>query len=305
MPASARPDERARSSATPGPPSPQRPTPSIERLWLLLYRLPPTSVLLGKPQPEAPTAGGTVHCFFTDGIPLLTVDFDRLGLCRGERLLDLGCGAGRHAFEAYRRGARVVAFDQDAKELAGLQETLTAMSAAGEGEHGGARTEQGDALNLPFDDGEFDRLIAAEVLEHIPDDRRAINELARVVRPGGSIAVTVPRFWPERICWALSDEYHEIEGGHVRIYRADTLAGQLSQAGLEVTGRDHVHALHAPYWWLKCAVGVANDDNPLVRTYHRLLVWDLMKKPVLTRVAERLLDPALGKSVVLYARKLT
>lgn len=261
-------------------------------------------MLLEKLQLEAPTAHGRVHCFFTDGIPLLTVDFDRLGLCRGERFLDLGCGAGRHAFEAYRRGARVVAFDQDAKELAGLQETLTAMSAAGEGEPGGARTEQGDALALPFDDGEFDRVIAAEVLEHIPDDRRAISELARVVRPGGSIAITVPRFWPERICWALSDEYHQVEGGHVRIYRADTLVEQLSQAGLEVTGRDHVHSLHAPYWWLKCAVGVANDDNPLVKSYHRLLVWDLMKKPVLTRVAERLLDPALGKSVVLYARKL-
>ena len=40
---------------------------------------------------------------------MLTVDFDRLGLQRGERLLDLGCGGGRHAFEAMRRGARVVA----------------------------------------------------------------------------------------------------------------------------------------------------------------------------------------------------
>lgn len=234
---------------------------------------------------------------------MLTVDFERLGLRPGERLLDLGCGAGRHAFEAYRRGACVVAFDQDAKELEGVQEMLEAMSAAGEGEPDGASTQQGDALNLPFADGEFDRVIAAEVLEHIPNDRRAIDELARVVRPGGSIAVTVPRFWPERICWALSDKYHEVEGGHVRIYRADTLVRQLSQAGLEVTSRDHVHALHTPFWWLKCAVGVDNDDNPLVKGYHRMLVWDLMSKPILTRAAERLLDPVLGKSVVLYAKK--
>ncbi|WP_168582721.1 class I SAM-dependent methyltransferase [Gephyromycinifex aptenodytis] len=234
---------------------------------------------------------------------MLTVDFDRLGLRAGERLLDLGCGAGRHAFEAYRRGARVTAFDQDEKELAGVQEMFEAMAAAGEGEPGGAGTTRGDALHLPFSDGEFDRVIAAEILEHIPQDREAISELVRVLRPGGTMAVTVPRFWPERICWALSDEYHQVEGGHVRIYRADTLAGQLSQAGLDVTGRDHVHALHAPYWWLKCAVGVDNDDNPLVKGYHRMLVWDLMKKPALTRTAERLLDPVLGKSVVLYARK--
>jgi len=234
---------------------------------------------------------------------VLTVDFSRLGLQAGDTVLDMGCGAGRHAFEMYRRGADVTAFDQDADELAGVAEMFGAMELEGQGAAGGARTQQGDALALPFDDASFDRIVAAEVLEHIPDDRRAISELVRVLRPGGTIAVTVPRAWPERICWALSDEYHEVEGGHVRIYSADTLAGQLTQAGLEVTGRDHTHALHAPYWWLKCAVGVGNDENPLVKGYHKMLVWDLMKKPALTQTAERLLNPVLGKSVVLYARK--
>jgi hypothetical protein len=54
---------------------------------------------------------------------------------------------------------------------------------------------------------------------------------------------------------------------------------------------------------LKCAVGVDNDTNPLVKAYHRLLVWDIMKRPRTTRVAERLLDPVIGKSLVLYFRK--
>ena len=45
---------------------------------------------------------------------MLTVDFQRLGLQPGDRVIDMGCGAGRHAFEMYRRGADVVAFDQDA-----------------------------------------------------------------------------------------------------------------------------------------------------------------------------------------------
>lgn len=234
---------------------------------------------------------------------MLTVDFPRLGLRPGDAVLDMGCGAGRHAFEMYRRGADVTAFDQDAGELAAVAEMFVAMEAEGEGAPGGARTIEGDALALPFEDGQFDRVVAAEVLEHIPADREAIAELVRVLRPGGTMAVTVPRAWPERICWALSREYHEVEGGHVRIYSADRLAGQLTQAGLEVTGRDYAHALHAPYWWLKCAAGVDNDTNPLVQAYHRLLVWDLMKKPALTRTAEKVLNPVLGKSVVLYARK--
>ncbi|XVX20006.1 class I SAM-dependent methyltransferase [Actinomycetota bacterium] len=235
---------------------------------------------------------------------MLTVDFDRLGLEAGERVLDMGAGAGRHAFEMYRRGADVVAFDQDAKELEGVATMFGAMELEGQVPEGAkAVTVEGDALHMPFDDGEFDRVVAAEILEHIPDDRTAISELVRVLRPGGTLAVTVPAAFPERICWALSDEYHEVEGGHVRIYNADELVGQISQAGLEPEGRGHAHALHSPYWWLKCAVGVDNDDNPLVKAYHRLLVWDIMKAPRLTRTTERVLNPVLGKSVVLYFRK--
>ena len=124
---------------------------------------------------------------------MLTVDFDRLGLRAGERVLDMGCGAGRHAFEMYKRGADVIAFDQDADELATVSEWFAAMRDEGDLPLGAeADVKQGDALNLPFPDGEFDRVVAAEVLEHIPDDDAAIAELVRVLRPGGTIAVTVP-----------------------------------------------------------------------------------------------------------------
>jgi SAM-dependent methyltransferase len=238
---------------------------------------------------------------------MLTVDFDRLGLVPGDRVLDLGCGAGRHAFEAYRRGADVLAFDRDADELAGVAEMFAAMREAGEAPvSAAADVKQGDALSLPFADGEFDRVVAAEVLEHIPDDDAAIAELTRVLRPGGTIAVTVPRWLPEKVCWTLSDAYHQVEGGHVRIYTGDGLTAKLEGAGLEVKGRDHVHGLHAPYWWLKCAVGVDNDRHPVVRAYHQVLVWDIVRKPgwsLLTRAAESVLDPLIGKSMVLYLEK--
>ncbi|MGA8211150.1 MAG: methyltransferase domain-containing protein [Nocardioidaceae bacterium] len=235
---------------------------------------------------------------------MLTVDFDRLGLRPGDRVLDMGCGAGRHAYEAFRRGADVVAFDQDGDELAGVRELFAAMREAGEVPAGAeADIKQGDALSLPFPDGEFDRVVAAEVLEHIPDDITSVAELARVLRPGGTIAVSVPRWLPERVCWALSEAYHGNEGGHVRIYTAGTLRDRLRAAGLVVEGTHHAHALHSPYWWLKCAVGVERDQHPLVRAYHRLLVWDIMRRPGVTRWAERALNPLIGKSLVVYLRK--
>jgi len=235
---------------------------------------------------------------------MLTVDFDRLGLLPGDRVLDMGCGAGRHAFEIYRRGGDVIAFDRDADELAAVLELFGAMKEAGEVPVGAeADIKQGDALELPFADGEFDRIVAAEVLEHIPADIQAIGELVRVLRPGGTIAVSVPRWLPEIINWKLSDDYHNVEGGHIRIYTDKELATKAEHAGLEVLGKGYAHGLHSPYWWLKCAVGVKNDDNPAVRAYHRLLVWDIMKKPRATRLAERVLDPVIGKSLVLYLRK--
>ncbi len=235
---------------------------------------------------------------------MLTVDFDRLRIAPGDRVLDLGCGAGRHAFEAARRGARVVAMDTDRAELQTVAAMFAAMAAAGEIPAGGSgQTATGDATSMPFPDGAFDVVIAAEVLEHIPADQAAMNEIARVLRPGGSAAVTVPAWLPERICWRLSDDYHNVPGGHIRIFTRRELAIKITRSGLAVGAHHRSHALHSPYWWLKCAVGVRNDDHPLASAYHRLLVWDIMHKPACTRLADRALNPVLGKSLVIYADK--
>ncbi|TFV57136.1 class I SAM-dependent methyltransferase [Geodermatophilus sp. DF01-2] len=234
---------------------------------------------------------------------MLTVDYDRLDLRPGMTVLDLGCGEGRHAFEAYRRGAEVVAVDRGVSEVETTKRWLDALAQARETPAGAAyEVVRADLLALPFPDASVDRVIAAEVLEHIPDDAAALTEITRVLKPGGRAVVTVPRYGPERVCWALSDAYHANEGGHIRIYRGDVLRARLAAAGLVPGGQHHAHALHAPFWWLKCAVGV--ERNPVaVRAYHRLLVWDLTERPWPTRVAERLLDPVIGKSLVVYASK--
>ncbi len=234
---------------------------------------------------------------------MLTVRYDTLRVAPGDRLMDMGSGGGRHAFEAMRYGARVVAVDADAGEVKAATGMMQAIVAEEAWTGGTGGSSVADALALPFLSDSFDRIIAAEVLEHIPDDRGAILELVRVLRPGGTMAVTVPRWLPELVTWAISDEYHMTPGGHVRIYRRSALIERLECAGLEVYSRHHAHALHTPYWWLKAAVGVGNDDHRLVRAYHRMLVWDITHHTPLTRVPEALLNPVLGKSSVLYLRK--
>ncbi|MHB1487452.1 MAG: class I SAM-dependent methyltransferase [Acidimicrobiales bacterium] len=232
---------------------------------------------------------------------MLTVDYDTLGLNLGERVLDLGCGGGRHVFESLRRGATVVALDYSFEELRNVMATEAVLMDEGVDVRGGV--VRGDALGLPFADASFDRVIAAEVLEHIPADGQAMSELARVLRPGGVIAVTVPRFGPELINWSLSDAYHAVEGGHIRIYRRSQLVQRLNRAGLRPFASHHAHGLHSPYWWLKCLVGVKRDHHRLVQAYHRLLVWDITDAPAVTRLADRVLSPLMGKSFVIYLKK--
>ena len=115
----------------------------------------------------------------------------------------------------------------------------------------------------------------------------------------------MPAWFPEKVNWMLSDEYHAPKsvGGHVRIYSATELKAKLRTAGLRVVGSHRSHALHSPYWWLKCAIGPRNDDHPLVTRYRRLLEWEIVEQPAALRVVERLGAPLLGKSYVVYGVK--
>jgi SAM-dependent methyltransferase len=239
---------------------------------------------------------------------MLTVDYRRFDLRAGDLLLDLGCGFGRHTYEALVRGARVVSCDMALGELEAIRNTAPMLVDDGLFDGSLMRSQvQGDGTRLPYPDETFDKIIASEVLEHVPDDQAAYDEFMRILKPGGTIAVTVPAAFPEKICWRISSDYHApaAEGGHVRIYTEDEVREKLQGAGLDPVGSHRAHALHAPYWWLRCAVGVNNeiDDNWSVRTYHRLLEWDIVKQPWLTRTAEKVLNPVLGKSLVVYATK--
>lgn len=235
---------------------------------------------------------------------MLTVRYDLLGIRAGHVVLDLGCGSGRHTFEALTRGARTISVDVDDVVLKDVKGMTEAMEAKGQvSPQVASACCVGDALQLPFETGSFDRLIASEVLEHITEDERAMAEISRVLRPDGKAVVTVPRFWTEAVNWGLSREYRESAGGHVRIYRRAQLRQRLRRAGLVPFAMHHAHALHSPYWWLRSLIGVSRDDSPPVRAYHRFLVWDIEKQNALVRRLERTLDPFLGKSIAVYVQK--
>jgi SAM-dependent methyltransferase len=235
---------------------------------------------------------------------MLTLDFDRLGVGPGDVVLDIGCGYGRHSYEVLRRGGHAVALDLSDTELKDVLGTFRALAAEGSlPVSARGSVVNASALDLPFADASFDHVIASEVLEHIPNDTTAMDEITRVTKPGGTIAVTVPRAGQEVVCWILSREYHDTPGGHVRIYRQRQIIDRLRAVGLRPFGVGFAHALHTPYWWLRCLVGPSNLENRLVRAYKSFLEWDITTGPPLVRATERMLNPVLGKSLVVYLQK--
>ncbi|WP_231757611.1 class I SAM-dependent methyltransferase [Microbulbifer elongatus] len=230
---------------------------------------------------------------------MITVDPKLLNLQPGQRVLDLGCGEGRHAIHfAITDCVDIFGVDLSPADLATAAERARPFADNGQ-QTGRLQLCVGNALQLPFPSGFFDVVICSEVLEHIEDYQGVLHEIFRVLRPSGVFAATVPSFFPEWVCWKLSDAYHQVEGGHIRIFREKKLRQAIEGLGLNYFARHKAHALHAPYWWLKCLFW-GQDDRAVVRQYHRMLVWDMMARPRITRWLETVLNPLLGKSIALY-----
>jgi SAM-dependent methyltransferase len=235
---------------------------------------------------------------------MLTINFRDLPLAEGDIVLDLGCGEGRHAINAYLHADVIVlGVDLSPTDLSTTQKQYLPFKQ--DNPNKSFYLQQADATCLPFANASIDKVICSEVLEHIENYHSVLNEITRVLKPKGMLAVSVPRWWPEKLCWWLSDAYHQNEGGHIRIFNARSLRREIELRHLNFTKRHWAHALHTPYWWLKCFFWKTQNDSRIIRLYHRLLVWDIMRQPWITRTIEKCLNPFFGKSVVMYFTKLT
>ena len=234
---------------------------------------------------------------------MLTVNFQHMGLAKGDKVLDLGCGEGRHVISAYMaHDIQAIGVDLSFDDLKISAERFKHFSEL-DNDKKSFSLSASNALSLPFASNSFDAVICSEVLEHIPDYQAVLAEITRVLKPKGVFATSVPRAWPERICWALSRAYHEVEGGHIRIFNARAFRKDIQQQGFAYYCGHWAHALHVPYWWLKCFFWDKQETSKLIAAYHKMLVWDLMKKPWLTQTLETILNPLMGKSVVMYFQK--
>lgn len=231
-----------------------------------------------------------------------TIDLKKMQLKPNSKFLDLGCGEGRHCFGAYMsEEIDVFGFDMSLSDVGKAKENFDQFN-----ENTSTKSCNfgvADAKKLPFKDNTFDFIICSEVLEHIIDYQSALSEINRILKPEGKLAVSVPKFFPEWICWKLSIDYQNTPGGHVRIFKFKELKKDIADYGLNFSQRHWAHALHSPYWWLQCLFWNSKENSKIINLYHEFLVWDMMKKPFLTRCLEYIFQPLIGKSVVLYFNK--
>ena len=231
-----------------------------------------------------------------------TIRFKNLNLSNDEFLLDMGCGEGRHSIGAYiETQANILGLDLSMKDLKIAQNRLNDFDTSNI--KSVCQFGEADIVSIPLLDSSLDAVICSEVLEHVNSPQESIKELIRVLKPGGVLALSVPRYMPELICWKLSKEYSKTPGGHVRIFKHKQLKKLGINNGLEYQSFHWAHGLHSPYWWLQCLFWKTKETSHLVNLYHKLLVWDLMKKPLLTKIFEAILQPLIGKSLVMYFKK--
>ena len=231
-----------------------------------------------------------------------TIKYRKLELETGQLVLDMGCGEGRHSIGAMlETPANVIGLDLSFKDLNTAKSRLNDFDLSGSDTF--CTFGVGNIKNIPIENASLDAVMCSEVLEHVDSPKESIQELVRVLKPGGIMALSVPRYLPELICWKLSKEYSETPGGHVRIFKHKQLRDLAVSNGLHYQSFHWAHGLHSPYWWLQCLFWNTRETSYVIKLYHKLLVWDLMKRPLFTRLLEMILQPLIGKSLVMYFRK--
>ena len=133
----------------------------------------------------------------------------------GPKVLNAGAGQGSFSRRLAERGFEVTSVDASAAAVEVLKRRV------------GGDVAQADVTALPFGDETFDAAVLGEVLEHVPDDAGALREVARVLHPGGVLALSVPanpaRFGP-------SDRW----AGHLRRYSRELLVDTCEKGGFRV-----------------------------------------------------------------------
>ena len=233
---------------------------------------------------------------------MLTFNLTKYELNESGIMLDVGCGEGRHIFGIMQNypEMKCIGLDMDDDSLLKAEEGYEFFESIS---NAGAEFLKGSAYSLPFQNNSLDLVVCSEVLEHLHHYNDAVKEIHRVLKPGGKFYASVPASWPEKICWALSKEYQNQPGGHLRIFNQKDLVTEIEGVGFNILSTEKFHSIHSAYWWLRCLFWKTQDSNFLVKIYKKMLERHILKKPFILDRVDKLLNPLMGKSFSMYFEK--
>jgi glycosyltransferase involved in cell wall biosynthesis/SAM-dependent methyltransferase len=267
--------------------SPQQPdhATGYERLRTLAHR-----VLGVRRAARAPASFEIAH-----------IDLKRLRIARESRVLDLGCGAGQFTIPMLEHGYHSVGVDLDAPRLGEV--------AASCGEKGfSSSVLRADATNLPCRTASFDSVVCREMIEHIHDPGRVIEEIRRVLRPEGSLCVTVPSAHTEHYFQWVDSRWLEM-AGHVNVFTRKSMRELLEAHGfrvVEIRGRNCFYSL---FWFIHTLAGTTHDGTGKIQNNFRLAdrvftAWRWLRFGRLKRAIERGGNLLVPKSYVYYCERV-
>ena len=155
------------------------------------------------------------------------------------RVLDIGCGRGLTLAALRDAGwqARGCEFSQASSRYA--REVL------------GLDVDCGGFDPQRYADGEFDAVLLWHVYEHLPDARGALVEIARILKPGGVLALAVPNFESYQATWSRYAWFHLDMPRHYSHFSASWLRTQLPRYGFRVVDEYHGSLEQNPYGWIQ------------------------------------------------------
>jgi SAM-dependent methyltransferase len=227
------------------------------------------------------------HWWFVGRRRLFASELRRAAIPSSARVLDIGTSTGTNL-----RMLRALGF-RDVTGLDMSEDAIRYCESKGLGP-----VQRGDACAMPFEAQSFDLILATDIIEHVEDDGRAVNEIARVLRPGGKVLVTVPAF---QSLWGLQDRVSQ----HRRRYRLGPLLSRIEDAGLSPLRAFYFnYLLFVPIWLARRiidAFGIelkseGEVNTPLLnRVLSLLFTCDISSAP--------LLRPPFGVSILVLASK--
>ncbi|MBW2316543.1 MAG: class I SAM-dependent methyltransferase [Deltaproteobacteria bacterium] len=205
------------------------------------------------------------------------VRFLSRGLPAGARILDVGCGRGVHLRALADRGFAVHGFEMSESAARGVDPRAKLAIAA-------------DLRGVGYPAGFFDQVILWHVLEHLRDPVGTLEEVQRVLRPGGRLVVAVPNFGSLQARWAGPAWFHLDPPRHLYHFTVQALERMLEAAGFRVLSHHHFSLRQNPFGWVQSALNRRSDLPPNA-------LYALLQRTPLPDIAE--LDAASRRRLLL------